>query len=72
MTPQSSRTSDASLRLHEIASVKTMHSKGPIGIIRKIVSDRHVDVHLNTDATYKTKAFLVMKHPKKRAAQKII
>ncbi len=72
MTSQSSRTSDASLRLHEITSVETMHSKGPIGIIRRIVSDRHIDVHLNTDATYTTKAFLVTKHPKKRAAQETI
>ena len=72
MNPQSSRTRAASLRLHEIASVKTMHSKGPIGIIRRIVHDRHIDVHLITDATYKTKAFLVIKHLKKRAAQETL
>ena len=62
MTLRASSTSVEGLRLHKIASVKNMHSKGPMGIIQKTVSDRHIDVHLNQDATYQTKAFLVMKH----------
>ena len=51
------------LRLQIIASVESMQSKGPIGNIQRIDMDRQLDVHLITDATYQTKAFLVPWHP---------
>ena len=62
MTSKASSRTAEGLRLHKVASVETMHSLGPIGIIQRIARDRHNDVHLNPNATYPTKAFLVTKH----------